>query len=406
MIRHLTHIVSEIHCRPLLIHSVKLEGLLVGLRAAMLQRGSSVLPPLAESPAVDTPAAERPRGYTIDRGVALLPVHGVLVTRAGQIAADSTEFQSYQRLSGALHRARNDSRVRAILLHVDSPGGQAGGIFDFTQQIRATAKLKPVWAIANEDALSAGYAIAAAADKVWVTDTGSVGSVGVLAMHIDQSRFDAEEGISYSYIYRGDRKIDGNPHEPLSLEARVTIQAEVDRLATKLYESTGQHRGIEPGRLRATEARIYHDSEARELGLVDRVGTLEQAHAELADHLVTPARRGATRMENTENVVNLDDVRAAAATAATAEILALAEGINAYCTLAGHPELAGAYIANRTPLAAVQKELLELRARKAQATQVETLDTSATSIAPRGSTSTDAQTANAERFRLYQTRIA
>ena len=83
----------------------------------------------------------------------------------------------------------------------------------------------PAGQVANDDALSAAYAIAAAASQIWVTQTGSVGSVGVVALHSDQSGFDAKTGVAYDYVYAGARKIDFSPHAPLSTEARATPRA-------------------------------------------------------------------------------------------------------------------------------------------------------------------------------------
>jgi len=74
-----------------------------------------------------------------------------------------------------LEMARDDSAVDALLLDIDSPGGESSGVFD-----------KPVWAVANDMAFSAAYALASAADKLFVSRTGGVGSIGVIAMHVDQ----------------------------------------------------------------------------------------------------------------------------------------------------------------------------------------------------------------------------
>jgi hypothetical protein len=111
-----------------------------------------------------------------------------------------------------------------------SAGGEVGGLFDLVDRIHAirAASGKPIWAIAAEAALSAAYAIASAADRIYVTQTGEAGSIGVVAVHVDESGADAQDGLAWTFIHAGARKVDGNPHQPLSDHARADLQADVD----------------------------------------------------------------------------------------------------------------------------------------------------------------------------------
>src|SRR4029078_7079287 len=133
-----------------------------------------------------------------------------------------------------------------VILDVDSSGGEVGGLFDLVEQIGATkaASQKPLWAVANEGALSAAYAIASTADRLYVTRAGEVGSVGVVAVHVDESGADAKAGLAWTFVFGGERKIDGNAHEPLSARARATIQADVDSLYAQLCGLIAVNRGL------------------------------------------------------------------------------------------------------------------------------------------------------------------
>ena len=242
---------------------------------------------------------ERRGGYRVQRGIAMLPVRGVLVRRAGQITSDSTPLQSYEGIRRSLRVARNDRRVRGILMELDTPGGEAGGIFELADEVRATSRDKPVWAVANDDALSAGYAIAAAAQKLWITNTGAAGSLGVIALHIDQSRFDEQEGCKFTYIARGAHKTDANPHAPLTPQAIGVIQGEVDRLYDMLIDSVAGHRAASPERLRATEAGVYFGGNAVSEGLADQLGTLDQAHAAMMTEIGVISSRQMTAVAET-----------------------------------------------------------------------------------------------------------
>jgi ClpP class serine protease len=188
-----------------------------------------------------------------------------------------------------------DPAVRGVVLDVDSPGGEVGGLFDLVDRITAikSAGSKPLWAVANESALSAAYAIASASDLLYVTRTGEAGSIGVVAVHVDESGADAKVGVSWTFLFAGEQKVDGNAHEPLSGRARSTIQADVDRLYAEFCTLVATNRGISGDAARATNAAIYRGELAVRAGLADRVGTLDLAIAEMAaelDRAAFPAR--------------------------------------------------------------------------------------------------------------------
>ena len=167
---------------------------------------------------------------TVER-IAVVSVIGTLVSRSGYLDAASG-LASYADIGDAIGEAMADPSVRGVILDVDSSGGEVGGLFDLVEQIGAikAASQKPLWAVANEGALSAAYAIASTADRLYVTRTGEVGSIGVVAVHVDESGADAKAGLAWTFVFAGERKVDGNAHEPLSERARTTIQADVDRL--------------------------------------------------------------------------------------------------------------------------------------------------------------------------------
>ena len=148
------------------------------------------------------------RGYDIEAGgIAVIPITGTLVRRTVGLEAQSG-LTSYASLAEQVQQAVADPSVRAILLDLDSPGGEAGGVFDLADQIYEARQVKPVWAVTNEDAFSAAYALAASAERLYVTRTGGVGSIGVVAMRLDQSQADADEGLKYSHIFAGAHKND------------------------------------------------------------------------------------------------------------------------------------------------------------------------------------------------------
>jgi signal peptide peptidase SppA len=389
MIRALPHVLARIFGPPLLIAPAKLDQMLLGLHAALLARGSQQSEPINLPDfrgAIDSGkdgAPIRAAGYSIQSGVATVPVHGVLVRRAGQIQPDSTILQSYEEVARVLRTASADDRVRGILLDIDSPGGEAGGVFDLAKEIRASASRKPVWSIANDDALSAAYVLASATQRVYATQTASLGSLGVVALHADQSAFDQAEGIKYTYVYRGAHKVDANPHEALSDDAHATIQAEVDRLYTMLVDMVGEHRGVPAKELRGTEAGIYFGTHAKAQKLADKIGTIDEAHAALVAHTskrgarmsdptpepaAQPAPAATPPVDNNVIALRVDEART--------QLRAEATEIAALCALAKHPELAAAYIGEGLSKAVVMQKLQAIQAADSEKAQLTPVDTS------------------------------
>lgn len=178
----------------------------------------------------------------------------------------------------------DDPSVRGVVLDIDLPGGEVGGLFDLVDRIGAikAASGKPIWAVANESALSAAYAIASTADRLYVTRTGELGSIGVVAVHVDESGADAKAGLAWSFVFAGHQKVDGNAHEPLSQRARAAIQADVDRLYAEFCDLVAINRGLSIRSVRGTNAAVYRGELAVQAGLADQVGTLDVAIADMA----------------------------------------------------------------------------------------------------------------------------
>lgn len=268
----LPHLAARLYGTPLLLARSKLDVILGALAPRLAGQGT-----FFDADAV--PSAEL--AITPD-GIAIVPVIGTLVARSGYLGAASG-LTAYSDIAESIEAAATDPGVRAILLDVDSSGGEVGGLFDLVDHIQAIRAQcgKPIWAVADEAALSAAYAIACVADRLYVTQTGEVGSIGVVAVHRDESGADAQAGLAWSFVHAGACKVDGNPHQPLSDSARVALQADVDALYGRFVDLVAQCRKKPPETIRATEAAVYRGDQAVAAGLADKVGTLRVAMADL-----------------------------------------------------------------------------------------------------------------------------
>lgn len=290
--RDLPHLVAAIFGTAHAIRADKLD-IIVNAVAARIYEGqgmpATVVAPLRESIKFGTKAFAR-GGYYLGAGtgVAVLPILGTLVRRGSWLASESG-LASYDRLTDAFAEIAMSDAVRGIMLEMDTPGGEANGCFDFADFIRKASEAtgKPVWAHVNEVAASAGYAIASAAAQIWVPTTGEVGSIGVLAAHVDQSGADKKAGLDWTYIFAGEEKVDGNSHEPLSDSALSVLQADIDMLYGMFVDLVSRNRAMTPKAVLATKARMFRGKNAVAAGLADHIGTLDEALAALCAEVAT-----------------------------------------------------------------------------------------------------------------------
>jgi capsid assembly protease len=371
----LPHIAGRVFDAPLLIARAKLDTIL-GVIGPRL-RGESL--PFGSKPVA--------RDYEISNGVAIIPVVGTLVRRTVGLEAQSG-LTSYGLIGEQLDAALQDSAVKGILLDIDSPGGEAGGVFDLADKIFAARKVKPIWAVANDEAFSAAYAIAAAAERIYLSRTGGVGSIGVIAVHLDQSEAEADAGLKYTAIYAGEHKNDLSPHEPLSDPARAQLQTEVDRVYELFATSVARMRGIELTAVKATEAALYFGDQSIAVGLADRIGTMGDALSDFTKKVARPSspttrtlkRKEIPMTENNQPVEDMDPemesipdlaaLKADLKEEAKTEAMAYVAEVTELCQLAGAPDKAAAFIAKAIPAADVRKALIEARATQADATAI------------------------------------
>ncbi len=220
--------------------------------------------------------ATRPSERTAG-AIAVLPLFGTIVPRAN-LFTNASGATSAEIFGKRFDELINDPSVGAIILDVDSPGGQVAGIEEVSKKIFDARGRKPVVAVANHLAASAAYWIATAADELVVTPSGEVGSIGVFAAHEDMSESLAKEGIKVTMISEGKYKTEGNPYEPLSEESKAAIQERVAEVYDSFIKAVARNRGVKAADVREGfgEGRVVSAKKAVQLGMADRVGTLDE----------------------------------------------------------------------------------------------------------------------------------
>lgn len=218
----------------------------------------------------------RPQNRQV-KSIAVLPLFGTIIPRADYFE-ESSGATSAEKFGAQFAELMADPSIDAIILDVNSPGGQVGGIQELSQQIYAARGTKPIIAVANQLMASAAYWIGTAADELVITPSGEVGSIGVFAVHKDMSAALEKVGMKMSLVSAGKFKVEGNPYEPLTDEARGAIQSSVNDFYTAFVDSVARNRGVDPDAVRNGfgEGRVVGARQAVELGMADRVGTLEE----------------------------------------------------------------------------------------------------------------------------------
>lgn len=226
--------------------------------------------------------AERMRPYDLVDGVAIVPVQGILVHGCTWWGWNETDYGSIGEMMLA---ALEDSEVRAIALHVNSPGGEVAGCFDLAETIYAMRGAKPIWAILDESAFSAAYALACCADRIIVPRTGGTGSIGVISMHVDITAALEKFGIKVTTIQFGDRKSDSYPTTPLSDTARERFQSDVDLMGEMFVDLVARNRGLAASKVRATQAGCFLGQAGVTEGLADEVLSPDEAFVSLREEI-------------------------------------------------------------------------------------------------------------------------
>lgn len=253
------------------------------------------------------------KGYAVKNRVAVINVSGPITRRSTYSLWSGEQITAGQDyILAALETALADASVRSILLNINSPGGTVAGTKELADRIAEAAKIKPMAAYADGLMASAAMWLGSAAGRVLAPVTAQVGSVGVILIHVDFSKWNERVGLSYSYITGGKFKAAGNEDHPLSDEDRALFQNQVSRIHQIFKADVARHLKIEAPEEQWAEGQMLLAEEARSAGLVTGIvrdldsavnflsqeanmdyQTLAAQHPDLLAEIETKARTGA-----------------------------------------------------------------------------------------------------------------
>lgn len=282
------HLAQRMFNTPIAIHPRKAEIAMAALADRLgithLMRGDGRPVPMAFDDEEEFVSSRQSRqtdlGYDVVAGTAIIPIAGTLVQKQSSLRPYSG-MTGYNGIRQAFLTARADSAVSRIALDISSGGGEVAGCFDLVDTIHEARGDKPIAAILTESAYSAAYAIASAADTIYVPRTGGTGSIGVICMHVDLSEALTKAGLKVTFITNtgADRKTDGHSEIPLSKEALAAFQHEIDTMGALFHDTVARNRGIATSAVRDMRAGTFMGADGVTAGLADAVMAPDAAFA-------------------------------------------------------------------------------------------------------------------------------
>jgi len=216
--------------------------------------------------------------------IAVVPVTGDIIRgEGGRDPFGVVRVAGSDSIARRIRQAADDPFVAAIVVRIDSPGGD-GNASDliWRELVRARKeKKKPVIASMGDVAASGGYYVAAGADEIFADPGTITGSIGVFVGHFDAQELLGKLGLNFVTVKRGESADLFHPNRALTDAERKTLQAWVDSFYQEFVGRVAEARGLSRAEVdKVAQGRVWTGSQALERKLVDRLGGFEEALAE------------------------------------------------------------------------------------------------------------------------------
>ena len=200
-------------------------------------------------------------------GIAVINIDGVII--------DSEPYIK------SIRKIRETDSVKAVVVRINSPGGAVATSQEIYEEVRKLSKTMPVIASMGTVAASGGYYVACATAAIYANPGTITGSIGVIAQFASYEQLLKWAKVEVEVIKSGEFKDLGSPLRKMPEAERAYLQTLIDSVHVQFKNTVSQTRNLAPEKVDSlADGRIFTGSQARDLGLVDRIGTLEAAIAE------------------------------------------------------------------------------------------------------------------------------
>jgi len=205
--------------------------------------------------------------------IAVIPIYGEITTIDGTGFSAGT---SAEKVIEYLDEAYNNPNIEAIILDINSPGGSGVGADEIGQKIKESDKLTV--AVIRDYGASAAYWIASSSDYIYANRLSLTGSIGVIGSFLDFSGFIQEYNITYQRYVSGELKDMGSAFKTPSRKEQEVFQKLIDDMQDIFIEEVALNRNLTISEVeKMATGQIFLGIEAKELGLIDELGTKEDA---------------------------------------------------------------------------------------------------------------------------------
>ncbi len=206
--------------------------------------------------------------------VAVIPVEGLIL--AGEVDSPFDGVVTSDEILESIARAEEDEAIKAVIFRINSPGGSAVASDEVTRAIRSMKK--PSVAVIREVGASGAYWVASAADHVIANPASITGSIGVLGSYLSFGRFLDEWNVTYNRLVSGELKDVGTPFRELTPAEEQFLQGKLDAIHELFIREVARNRNLSVAAVRElADGRFFLGAEAVKAGLIDEVGTEEEA---------------------------------------------------------------------------------------------------------------------------------
>lgn len=223
--------------------------------------------------------SQEDKGYQNYYGIALINVSGVLVKYDGLLCRLFGGVSTMD-IAEQVIKAVNDSSVNGILIRIDSPGGMVSGVETLGNLLKRVNK--PVWAYIDDMGASGAYWLASQCSRIYSNRTALIGSIGVYQVVQDTSKLYENAGVAVTVVKAGEFKGTGEDGTPITKPQLNDIQRTINDIYGLFVDAVATGRGMERNKAQTlADGRIHIASEAKQLGLIDEIGAIEDAIGEM-----------------------------------------------------------------------------------------------------------------------------
>ena len=250
---------------------------------------------------------EVPFNYSVQGEVGVIAIKGSLTNRDSWYNR-YIGVTSYGDIRNALTYAAGQSGIKAILLDIDSGGGAVNGVADASSLIQLIDKnVKPIYAFTDGTMCSAAYWLGCSARETYSSNVSTVGSIGVIATHMEYSKAMKEAGIGVTVIRAGEFKALANSVEPLSDKAKTQLQTQLNSAYQVFLEHVADCRNTTVNLCDANMAqgREFFGKDALAAGLVDGIESFDSVMTKISVKLLDNEKYSNNNLGNYQRGIDM-----------------------------------------------------------------------------------------------------